>query len=39
MGDTADFTVGTYHFWKNWTNGPLDFQYGINVTVIGDLPV
>lgn len=39
MGDTAAFTVGVYHGWTGWTNDPKDFKYGINVTVLGDLPV
>lgn len=39
MGDTADFTVGTYHDWQGFTTDPIFFQYGIAVTLLGDLPV
>lgn len=38
MGDTADFTVGVIHRWYNWTTDPLNFLYGIDVTLIGALP-
>jgi hypothetical protein len=38
MGDTADWTVGTFHEWTNFTTDPISFQYGINVKLLGTLP-
>lgn len=38
MGASSDWILGGIHTWRNWTTDPLDFTYGIDVTILGDLP-
>lgn len=38
MGAASDWIVGGIHTWEGWTTDPLDFRYGIDVTILGDRP-
>lgn len=38
MSATSDWILGGIHTWQGWTTDPLDFRYGIDVTILGDRP-